>query len=264
MYDFHIHSDFSNDAEFSMEVIAEAAVQQGLEEICFTDHVDYDYADPSIEFDIDHVRYVAEIQRLQRKYKGQLRIRHGLELGLQPHVLDQCSQLVKREQPDFVIGSLHTCCRQDLYRGDYYLQRTPEQSWEHYLDEAIAIAKSYRDYCVLGHLDILRRYNTATAQLPIDPYKEQFMELFRILVDTGKGIEVNTSGLRGHLESPLPSYDILKWYHEAGGQIVTLGSDSHGPDYLASHFEEVKEQLKSIGFRFTCSFVDMKPIYHPL
>jgi len=264
MNDFHVHSDFSSDAEHSMESIVTAAVMQGLTEICITDHVDYDYADPSIDFDVDHPAYVAEIERLRLKFSGQIQIRHGLEIGLQPQILERCSKLVQEQKPDFVLGSMHTCGRQDLYRGDYYRSRTPRQAWENYLSELISMTAIYTDYSVLGHLDILRRYDEATAEYPIEPFKDLFMELFANVIHNDKGIEVNTSGIRGHLNSPLPSYDILRWYHEAGGKILTLGSDSHGPDCLSANFQEVIEQLKAIGFKHYCSFVDMKPVFNTL
>ena len=39
--DYHIHSEFSDDSKELMETQIERAIELGLDEICFTDHVDY-------------------------------------------------------------------------------------------------------------------------------------------------------------------------------------------------------------------------------
>lgn len=38
--DYHIHTEFSDDSEYPMEEVVKDAIALGLEEICFTDHVD--------------------------------------------------------------------------------------------------------------------------------------------------------------------------------------------------------------------------------
>ena len=39
--DYHIHSEFSDDSREPMENQVRRAIELGLEEICFTEHVDY-------------------------------------------------------------------------------------------------------------------------------------------------------------------------------------------------------------------------------
>lgn len=39
--DYHVHSEFSDDSRESMEKQIGQAIALGLDEICFTDHVDY-------------------------------------------------------------------------------------------------------------------------------------------------------------------------------------------------------------------------------
>lgn len=40
--DYHLHTEFSDDSEYPIESLVQDAIQMGLEEICFTDHVDYE------------------------------------------------------------------------------------------------------------------------------------------------------------------------------------------------------------------------------
>lgn len=264
MFDYHTHSSFSSDADHPMEHMIQGAIALGLTEIAVTDHVDYDYADPSIDFDLDHRAYTAEIKRIRNVYGDRITVRHGLELGLQPHLLNRYSQLVAEEKPDFVLCSIHTCQGLDLYRRDYFKNRTPLDAWETYLNELHTIVKNFDDFSVIGHMDILRRYDPDTAAFPKASLKGRFMDIFKDLIHKGKGIEVNTSGYRNPDSMPLPAWEILKWYHEAGGEVLTTGSDAHSPDVLAYRFPETLEKLRDIGFRNLCTFEAMEPTFHSI
>ena len=52
--DYHIHTEFSDDSREPMEKQIEKAIELGLQEICFTDHVDYgikkDWEEGNIEW----------------------------------------------------------------------------------------------------------------------------------------------------------------------------------------------------------------------
>ena len=41
LYDYHLHSEFSDDSRAPMEAQIERGIALGLDEMCFTDHVDY-------------------------------------------------------------------------------------------------------------------------------------------------------------------------------------------------------------------------------
>ena len=45
MYDYHMHSNFSEDCKTPMEDMIKAAIDKRLAEICFTEHLDEDYPD---------------------------------------------------------------------------------------------------------------------------------------------------------------------------------------------------------------------------
>ena len=45
-----------------------------------------------------------------------------------------------------------------------------------------------------------------------------------------------------------------------GGEIITIGSDSHDPEHLGVGIEEAKSVLKDLGFRYFCTYDKMKPI----
>ena len=38
--DYHVHSEFSDDSVFPVNDVCALAIERGINEICFTDHVD--------------------------------------------------------------------------------------------------------------------------------------------------------------------------------------------------------------------------------
>jgi len=53
-------------------------------------------------------------------------------------------------------------------------------------------------------------------------------------------------------------------YRELGGEIITLGTDAHGPDYVGCAVRERQSLLKACGFQNFCTFEGQRPIWHEL
>src|SRR5690625_1345766 len=261
MYDFHMHSNYSADCETPMEQTIQSAIQKGLKEICFTEHVDYDYPDPTIQFDLDVVRYTEEIMSLQKKYRDQITIRKGVEIGVQPHVLKDCEKLVDENYFDFIICSLHASDRKNLHHGDFFEGRTAEEAYQFYYEELLQCVRTYEHYSILGHIDLVKRYKT----LDVDRnFHDILEEIFRVIIPKGKGIEVNTSGFAYGLGSAMPSRDILQLYKDCGGEIITIGSDAHKAEHVAHEFPKTLQLLQEIGFEYIATFEAQKPIFHSI
>src|SRR5690625_212835 len=158
MFDYHMHSDFSADCDTPMEKTIEFAIKKGLKEICFTEHSDYDYPDPTIEFDLDLEKYAEEIKRAQAKYNGKIVIKNGIEVGIQPHVLDYYNHLLNKNTFDFVICSMHAADKKNLHRGDFFNNRTAVEAYELYYEELLYCVQHFDQFSVLGHLDLVKRY----------------------------------------------------------------------------------------------------------
>lgn len=259
MYDYHLHSHFSGDCEEQMEDIIKAAIAKGGKHLCFTDHLDYDYPTTEIQFDFDPQGFTVTFERLKEKYKDQILLQKGIEMGLQPHIADMCQAFNETFQPDFLLCSFHVGCKQDLFNGDFYRERTPEEAWDDFIDDMLASLKVFKDYSVVGHLDILKRYDQATRNVPFTYYKDKLAEMLKLIISDGKGIEVNMSGLRSNLQETLPSKSILELYYELGGQYITLGSDSHNQYDIYSHFYDVLKMLDQIGFESFTIYENRKP-----
>lgn len=261
MIDLHVHSHFSSDCEEQMEDMIKEAINKKIDVIAITDHIDYDYKDPSINFDFDLEVFFSEIKKLKKKYQKKIKILIGLELGLQVHITDKLKTLTDHYSFDFIIGSFHTVDSKDLYRGDFYEGRTPKEAWRIYLDEVYSTLLKFDNFSVLGHLDLIKRYDEGVRSVEVSNYKEQLEKIFKLIIKKNIGLEVNTSGLRKTygLNETLPSKEILQLYYDCGGRIITIGSDSHVKETLASHYKLVEKMLETIGFDDIYIFEKMKP-----
>ncbi len=261
MFDFHMHSQFSEDCDTPMEKTIESAIAKGFTEICFTEHLDYDYPDPDFTFDLDVEAYEEYIKKMQARYGEQITVRKGIEIGIQPHLFDRYHTLLEKETFDFIILSMHATERKDLHNGDFFRGKSPEQAYEKYYEELLYCVQGFDRYSILGHIDLVKRYQTLDSDRN---FHEIIAEIFKTIIPKGKGIEVNTSGFAYGLGSAMPSKDILTLYHELGGEIITIGSDAHKPEHVGHRFPEVLQLLDEIGFRYIATFKEEKPVFHEL
>lgn len=261
MFDYHMHSSFSADCEIDMEDMVKGAIAKGLVEICFTEHIDYEYPDENFVFDFDKRKYSGRIADLQHKYEGQIILKKGVEIGVQPHILKQYDVLLEKESFDFVICSMHTVDQKGLHYGEIFEGRTVEQASQMYYDELLYCVKNFNSYSILGHIDLIKRY---APELVANDFHDVLRDIFNTIIPAGKGIELNTSGVRYGLPNALPSDDVLKLYKQCGGEIITLGSDAHKPEDIAFQFMESRELLKSLGFNYVTTFNERKPVFHSI
>lgn len=53
-------------------------------------------------------------------------------------------------------------------------------------------------------------------------------------------------------------------YKDLGGEIITIGSDAHFPEYIGYKFEDIPEFLKSIEFNYYTVFENQNPKFYSL
>lgn len=273
--DYHVHTEYSDDSVYPMENVVKDAVRLGLEEICITDHVDYGvkadwdsgeeilYRNGEPLANVDYPRYAAQIERMRRLYGDQITIKMGMEFGVQSHTIPQFEALFRRYAFDFIILSIHQVEDQEFWTQDFQRGRTQKEYNERYYEEMLRVVRAYKNYSVLGHMDLIKRYDKA-GPYPFDRIKPMLAEILKIVIADGKGIEVNTSSHRYGLTDSMPSAELLELYKDLGGSIVTIGSDSHAPAHLGTYIGEAKRLLKGLGFQHFCTYDRMRPVFHTL
>ncbi len=275
--DYHVHTYYSDDSDYPMEEVVKDAIALGLDEICFTDHVDYgvkrDHDDPrgmlKREFDgvvlsnVDYPKYFAEIDSLRKKYEGKINIKQGLEFGIQTTTIDDFERLFNKYPLDFVIMSVHQVDNLEFWEQDFQRGKTQDEYNYLYYKEILDVIKVYKDYSILGHIDSIVRYDLA-GEYPFEKIRDIVTEILKTAISDNKGIEVNTSCFRYGLKDLTPSRDIIRLYKELGGKIITIGSDSHKKEHLANKIKETKKELFDMGFEYYCTYDKMIPTFHRL
>lgn len=279
--DYHVHTEFSDDSDYPLDTVCRDAIARGLDEICITDHVDYgvkpdvdEYReDPSLArledghpvLNVDYNRYVPAIMQAREHFAGRLEVRCGMEFGVQTHTEGRFRALFDRMEDslDFTILSIHQVGDREFWTGDFQQGRTQDEYNTAYYEEMLRVIETFDQWSVLGHLDLIKRYDPAGIW-PHAKSAELVREILVRAIEKGKGIELNTSSFRYGLPDLQPCTEILKMYRELGGRILTIGSDSHKPEHLGAHIPEVRERLRDMGYTEFCTFRQMEPVFHRL
>ena len=285
--DYHVHTEFSDDSRETMEEQIKRAITLGLDELCFTDHVDYgikkDWDEGEIEYrggdgigtpadaleplaNVDYPEYFAKFSKMRELFGEKITLRCGLEFGVQTHTVAKYETLLERygEKLDFVLLSIHQVEDKEFWTQDFQRGRTQKEYNERYYQEMYDVVKSFKHYSVLAHLNLISRYDKE-GNYPFAEVRDMVAEILKLAIADGKGIELNTSSWHYGLSDTMPSKDILRLYKDLGGKIITIGSDAHSTKYLADHMDEARAVLRDeIGFEEVYTFRQMQPVGHKL
>ncbi|MBS7525923.1 histidinol-phosphatase HisJ family protein [Fusibacter paucivorans] len=260
MFDYHNHTAFSHDSEAPMTAVIEAAVRRGLKSIAITDHYDPDYPNLLKDTTIDLDAYFLELTNAAEAYKDVIHIVKGIELGLQDQVTALLQRAVESYHFDFVLGSFHVADGMELYGETFYAGYPAEAVYQKFYENCYRVILKYDQFDVMGHVNIIDRY--ATAIPAFHTYRELVEGIFKRLIEMGKGIELNTSSIRyGMGEHYTPTIEMLKLFRAMGGEIVTIGSDSHRAAEVGSDIDFAVELLKTLGYKYRTLYQDRKPVF---
>ena len=275
--DYHLHTLFSGDCETPLKDIIESALSKGLKSICITDHNDLDLpGEPHmddgtpISFDLDIDAYIPEMQSLResvlKDYNFDLRI--GLEQGVMPSTCKKLADYSKvHPELDFIIASTHIVDDMDPYYPEFWEDRDPMKCYMSYFETTLYNAENFSDYNVYGHLDYILRYGPCPKKkelVDIKPFLEIIEAILKAILDHGKGIEINTGSLYRGMDYSHPHTEVLKLYKELGGEILTFGSDAHDSIHIGHDFDAAADMARAMGFKYYCTFKNMKADYHNL
>ena len=262
--DYHLHSEFSDDSRELMEDQIKQGIAIGLDEMCFTDHVDYgikrDWDDPlGIEWrdgdndqgekdpvaNVNYPEYFDTLFCLQVQYENEISVKAGLEFGIQSHTVTQFQRLYDKykHKLDFILFSMHQVEDKEFWTGEFQEGRTQDEYNRKYYEEILKTMQMYKDYSVLAHLDMIVRYDK-NGVYPFEKVKDIIAAILEQAIRDDKGIEINTSSWKYGLSDTQPSRAILRLYKDLGGKILTVGSDAHKKEFLGSHFDDAFAILK--------------------
>ncbi len=252
MIDYHVHTALCNHAEGGMEAYIRKAVEIGLQDICFLDHLTLRPAETNHSMALSEVPfYFQALQRLKQKYKGKIKIKIGLEIDFNPIYIDSLKEIAERFSFDVIGGSLH-------YAGDLNIV-SRSSSWKHgrhdpdlvyglYL-EHLKKMLDYNYFDVLCHLDLVKKFGWKSLR----SLDKDYNEILSTIKQKDLTVEINTDGYNHPARDVYPSFDIIRKCREHDISI-TLGSDAHIPANVGQHYDKVLPLLIEAGYRHLSVF----------
>lgn len=249
--DCHLHSDFSSDSDSPMETMVKASIEKGLEYICFTDHIDYDFPKQyPLDFEFNPDLHEEVLMKLQKEYKDKIQVLYGVEAGMRPYLSERFSALVNSHPYDFVLCSTHLVMDLDPYYEEVWKMYPASEVILKAYEDILKNIEVFKDFDAYAHLDYVIRYCPNTEEkLNLKPYMDIIEAILSALIKNDKALEVNTAGFKYGLSQPHPREEILSLYRELGGKLITIGSDAHRPEHIAYDFERTQRLLINLGFK---------------
>ena len=273
LFDNHNHSQFSFDGQrTSVEASARAALSAGLGGICFSDHCDHYVPPMKASFEdlkpeyFDVAEQQAEIGRVQDLLGKGVKILKGIEIGMYEECHEQIRNVLDSNSFDQVLASVHYIQQTDPYYGGYYEGKDWKQAYGGYLETIYKEMTWLGDFDIMGHYDYIVRYAPyPVTSIRYRDFSDIFDEMFRYLIYEGKALEINTKSYEGHRGRIVElDHNVLLRYREMGGEIISLGSDSHEPSRVGAGFPNFAGLLKSLGFRWTAHYEQRRLVQLPL
>lgn len=274
LYDNHNHSQFSFDGgRTSVGKTVNSAIGKGLAGVCFTDHCDffvppmkakYEEYVPEV-FDVEARN--AEIDKVNAKYPRDFHVFKGIEIGVQKSERDKIAAHLEKYSFDEIIASVHYLDDTDPFWGGYYEGKTWRYAYGHYLetlyDEMVWLGDRFD---IMGHYDYVTRYAPyPECSILYKDFPDILDSMLRYLAENGKALEINTKTYQDFKgRTPVLDKNILMRYRELGGEIISLGSDSHDADRVGFNFERTAALVSRCGFRYLAHFDKRKPVMLPI
>ncbi len=274
LIDCHTHTTNSPDGFNTAHQMAETALTKGLSAYAITDHCEVNrffsiehygiekngYEYDTYDFGRDFEKSMQDNTRIKEMFRGKLNILCGIELGQATHDFGIADAIIKDKRLDFIIGSMHQLPENDDFAFMDFTKVDIPTVLEAYYKEVYKLCK-WGKFDVLGHLTYTLRYIEGENGIKVDmsPYEEFIRESFKLLIQNGKGIEINTSGLRQKYGQAFPNLYWVKMFCEMGGEVISIGSDAHKTEDLGKGIQEGCEIAKAAGFKNLCYFKERKP-----
>ncbi len=275
LIDCHTHTHNSFDAaNETVRERCEKAIELGLCAMAITDHCEANRFYPKDNYSPGHSKNgedeynykkayensVEETTAAKEDFNDKFALICGIELG-QATADDKAADIICKDgRVDFIIGSMHELPgREDFYFIDYSKENVPKLMEENF-NEIYKLCKQNK-FDVLGHLTYALRYIEGEQKIKVDilKYKDIIAEIFKEVIKNGKGIEINTSGLRQAYGNTFPTPEYVKLYKDLGGKIITFGSDSHSTADLGAGISQAIGIAKNAGFEKAAYYIKHQP-----
>ncbi len=261
--DYHLHSIYSFDTSITVDERCAWAIKNGIDEICLTDHIENLHNHINGYTVPDYKNLILDVNKARDKYKNKLKIKIGGELGFYYTLLNEADEIITSLDLDFVLGSCHQV--RDLRmspKGELYNSNDKLTAYNIYFEYILETLKNFDNFDCHGHLDVIARYNNyANKDFNYFEHKEIIDEILKLTIEKGKGLEINVGSTHYKLKQFHPTIEVLKAFKQLGGEIVTIGSDTHDLADVNKDLVLAQEMLKNAGFDYLATYEKRKPSF---
>ena len=264
LVDLHTHSSFSPDAESLAEEMCARAEELNLFAYGISDHCDVNFWEEISDKNITDfsmygsgeysLKSIEKVSALKEKYPFLL---CGIELGQPLQNKEKAEKIASDSRLDYIIGSQHMNKGLDDFYWLDYDKMDGSQIDKILKDYFVQLLEMCRwgKFDILGHLTYPLRYICVKGRnVDLKDYEDIIREIFRTVIENGKGIEINCSGLRQEYGKTFPDAEMVKLYKNLGGEIITLGSDAHNCKDLGKGIKAGAEIARNAGFKYIACF----------
>jgi len=265
--DYHVHTFRCGHAGGASRDFVLQAIERGLAEIAFTDHVPLYFLpaekrDPSLAMREDQFAgYVEEVRDLQREFSGSIEIRLGLEADYAEGFEAELERWLSRAEWDVVLGSVHWVA------GDWIDAPGSAARFERegvevlYREYYRLLEKAARSglFDVLTHFDLPKKHGHR-APLSVAGAEDAAIEATRA---GGCAVEISSAGLRKPAAEAYPEPRLLRKLVGLGVD-VTFSSDAHAPAEVGWGYERTVPEAIRCGVREYVTFEKRRALRHAL
>lgn len=245
--DYHVHTTFS-DGKDALAACVERALELGLPELGFTDHLTPRCLGAEGYYGLDQTRleeYVAAVRATAARYP-ELRLLCSIEADYLPEAADETLALLASYPFDYVLCAVH------FVDGFGFIEprnleadgwRDVDRVWRRYY-KTLTEATQTGAFDVVAHLDLPKKWGFRPSK---DMSALEHNALLAISA-AGMAIEINTAGLDRHPAGEMyPALSLLR-RARAAGIALTFGSDAHRAAEVGAHFAEAREWARAAGY----------------
>jgi len=247
-YDVHVHTTFSPDGRDGLAAYARRVDEGFADGIGFTEHNEFWPGSDACGF-LDEQAYLDEVAAWRSKGYD---FRAGVEVDWMPAYEVPIRDHLARFPFAYTIASVHNLPSASVSGRDIGWSRGPE--FTTVLDEyhaQVASSLKVEAFDVVGHVGVYGRHLGAEFwhSHPLASRMRDLEDnLAALIAQSGKLLEVNTSGLFFARGEPCAGAFLLERYRAYGGQSITLASDAHQAADLRRGFGQAADLLTNLGF----------------
>lgn len=252
MIDYHIHTSLCNHATGIMEAYVKKAVDIGLKEICFLDHLIISKNSHAESMTPKEVPlYFQAVQQLKHRYKEIIKIKVGLEVDFIPENVSHIQNIIETFSFDVIGSSVH-------FLGDWNIvsRRLAEEHNKSDVDdlynryfEQIDYMLDFNYFDVVCHLDVVKKFGNKPSKL----FEKKINEILSKISYKDIAVELNTNGYNHPAKTTYPGFHLLKKCHDKNIDI-TIGSDAHHPESVGQHYGKALPLIFSAGYRHVAAY----------